>query len=153
MDRLSIVLNEDKTAFAPRDTVQGTIEWNLEKNPRCLDLSLFWYTAGKGTRFPLNIAYITIDGDGNVVLEIYSINNLLTADGSWLNAWGELRSYYSSPKKGTFEGEFIFTGGTGKFEGATGQGTFRGTHATEDDPIQYVAVGRISTVGSLKRSK
>ena len=50
MDRLSIVLNEDKTAFAPRDTVQGTIEWNLEKNPRCLDLSLFWYTAGKGTR-------------------------------------------------------------------------------------------------------
>jgi hypothetical protein len=50
MDKLKIILHEDKTAFAPRETIRGTIEWNLDANPRRLDLSLFWYTAGKGTR-------------------------------------------------------------------------------------------------------
>ena len=50
MDKLSIKLQDDKTIFAPRETVQGRIEWNLDANPRRLDLSLFWYTAGKGTR-------------------------------------------------------------------------------------------------------
>jgi hypothetical protein len=50
MDKLSIVLNEDKTACAPRETLRGTVRWNLDANPRHLELSLFWYTAGKGTR-------------------------------------------------------------------------------------------------------
>ena len=50
MDRLSIVLNEDKTTFTPGETIHGTLQWNLNANPRHLELSLFWYTAGKGTR-------------------------------------------------------------------------------------------------------
>jgi len=50
MDKLNIALNEDKTAFAPRETIHGTVQWNLTTNPRHLELSLFWYTAGKGTR-------------------------------------------------------------------------------------------------------
>jgi hypothetical protein len=50
MDKLSIVLNEDRTAFAPRATVDGTVQWNLDRNPQSLELSLFWYTSGKGTR-------------------------------------------------------------------------------------------------------
>ncbi len=50
MDKLKIVLQEDKTAFAPRETIRGVIEWNLDASPRRLDLSLFWYTAGRGTR-------------------------------------------------------------------------------------------------------
>lgn len=49
-DRLKIVLHEDKTAFAPRETIRGVVEWNLDATPRRLDLSLFWYTAGRGTR-------------------------------------------------------------------------------------------------------
>ena len=109
--------------------------------------------AGKGTRFPLNIVYITTDAEGNVVLEIYSVNNLLTPEGSWINAWGELKSYYSGPKVGTFEGTWFFTGGTGRFEGVTGEGTLTGTQATEDQPTQYTAVGVISTMGSLNRDK
>ena len=36
--------------FAPRETIRGVIEWNRDTDPRRLDLSLFWYTAGKGTR-------------------------------------------------------------------------------------------------------
>ena len=50
MDKLKIVLHEDKATFAPRETIRGVIEWNLDANPRRLDLSLFWYTSGKGTR-------------------------------------------------------------------------------------------------------
>lgn len=50
MDKLSIALNEDRTAFTPGQTAQGAITWNLDANPRHLELSLLWYTAGKGTR-------------------------------------------------------------------------------------------------------
>ena len=50
MDKLNIVLYEDRTTFAPRETVRGRLEWALEANPRYLELSLFWYTSGKGTR-------------------------------------------------------------------------------------------------------
>ena len=50
MDKLSIHLREDKTAFAPLQVVQGMIRWFLASYPRSLELSLFWYTMGKGTR-------------------------------------------------------------------------------------------------------
>jgi len=50
MDRLSIVLEDDKAAFAPREAIRGTVEWNLDTSPHYLELSLFWYTMGKGTR-------------------------------------------------------------------------------------------------------
>lgn len=50
MDKLKIIVHEDKTAFAPRETIRGVIEWNLDANSRRLDLSLFWYTAGRGIR-------------------------------------------------------------------------------------------------------
>ncbi len=50
MDKLNIVLYEDRTTFAPRETVRGRLEWALDANPRHLELSLFWYTSGKGTR-------------------------------------------------------------------------------------------------------
>jgi hypothetical protein len=50
MEKLSIALDEDQTAFVPRATIRGKIHWNLDRDPRYLELSLFWYTAGKGTR-------------------------------------------------------------------------------------------------------
>ncbi len=50
MDELNIVLAEGKTTFAPCETIRGKTSWNLNANPRYLELSLFWYTTGKGTR-------------------------------------------------------------------------------------------------------
>ena len=50
MEKLSIILEQDKTTFVPRETVRGTVRWNLDAGIRHLELSLFWYTAGKGTR-------------------------------------------------------------------------------------------------------
>ena len=50
MDKLEIAVREDKTTFEPGQTVEGAIRWNLPTGPKHLDLALFWYTAGKGTR-------------------------------------------------------------------------------------------------------
>jgi hypothetical protein len=50
MSELNIMLRDEKTAFAPRETIHGTAEWRLGIRPRHLELSLFWYTSGKGTR-------------------------------------------------------------------------------------------------------
>jgi hypothetical protein len=64
MDRLGIALHGDRTVFAPRETVRGTIQWSLDANPRHLELSLFWYTAGKGTRDVSVIETYRLDGPG-----------------------------------------------------------------------------------------
>jgi hypothetical protein len=64
MDKLNIALHDDKTAFAPRETIRGRIEWNLDATPRRLDLSLFWYTSGKGTRDVGVIESLRIDDPG-----------------------------------------------------------------------------------------
>ncbi len=50
MGKLSIELNGGKDAFAPGELVEGRIEWGLDANPKALELSLLWYTSGKGTR-------------------------------------------------------------------------------------------------------
>jgi len=64
MDKLNIILDDDKTVFASRETIRGRVEWNLDANPRRLDLSLFWYTAGKGTRDVGVVQSVKIDDPG-----------------------------------------------------------------------------------------
>lgn len=48
MPNLSIQLESDKTAFRPGDTVAGTVSWQLEDQPKEVELRLLWYTQGKG---------------------------------------------------------------------------------------------------------
>jgi hypothetical protein len=50
MGKLGIELDGNKTAFAPGEQIEGRIEWNLDANPTAIELSLLWYTSGKGTR-------------------------------------------------------------------------------------------------------
>ncbi len=50
MDRLSIHLQNDETVFSPGQSLQGAIQYRFETEPEYLELSLFWYTSGKGTR-------------------------------------------------------------------------------------------------------
>ena len=64
MDKLRIALHDDKTVFAPRETIRGVVEWNLDADPRRLDLSLFWYTAGKGTRDVGMVRNVWFDNPG-----------------------------------------------------------------------------------------
>ena len=48
MPNLSIQLESDKTAFRPGDRVAGTVSWQLEEQPKQVELRLLWYTQGKG---------------------------------------------------------------------------------------------------------
>ncbi len=64
MEPLQIHLRDDKTTYAPGETVEGTIQWNLDANPRHLELALFWYTAGKGTRDVGVVNSLKLDAPG-----------------------------------------------------------------------------------------
>jgi hypothetical protein len=48
MEQIQIETRDGATAFAPRDVVEGTASWQLEKPARTVELRLFWYTQGKG---------------------------------------------------------------------------------------------------------
>ena len=48
MPSLSIQLEPDKTAFRPGDSVAGTGSWQLDDQPKQVELRLLWYTQGKG---------------------------------------------------------------------------------------------------------
>lgn len=64
MGKLSIELNDGKEAFAPGEQVEGRIEWTLDANPKALELSLLWYTSGKGTRDIAVLQTNRVDGPG-----------------------------------------------------------------------------------------
>ena len=64
MSELDIQLRDNKTRYAPGETVHGSVQWNVEGNPKRLDLSLLWYTAGKGTRDVGIIETVEIDNPG-----------------------------------------------------------------------------------------
>ncbi len=64
MGKLSIELSGGKNAFAPGEQVEGRIEWGLDANPKALELSLLWYTSGKGTRDVGVLQTNRIDGPG-----------------------------------------------------------------------------------------
>lgn len=66
MERLSIHLQDDQTVFAPLEPIKGTVRWNLESPPKQLELSLFWYTEGKGTRDVGVVDTMTIDSYGSL---------------------------------------------------------------------------------------
>jgi len=39
----------DQSAYAPGETLTGTVRWNNPENPRKLTLVVGWYTSGKGS--------------------------------------------------------------------------------------------------------
>jgi hypothetical protein len=47
---LEIVLTNGVAAFAPGESLQGTMRWDLTTAPQWIELRLFWYTEGKGTQ-------------------------------------------------------------------------------------------------------
>ena len=81
MDKLSIYFRGDKTAFAPGETVHGAVQWSLQTQPRALELSLFWYTAGKGTRDVGVVETLTIDERRVVLQELKDIMAVYGEEG------------------------------------------------------------------------
>lgn len=50
MDRIHIETRDGSTVFRPGEIIGGTVSWELAEPPASLELSLFWYTEGKGDR-------------------------------------------------------------------------------------------------------
>jgi hypothetical protein len=49
MASLSILLTDDREAFAPGEILEGKAAWQLDQPPKKIFLRLFWFTRGKGT--------------------------------------------------------------------------------------------------------
>jgi len=49
MNELNITIADNRDAFEPGEELTGTVSWRLERQPRAVELRLFWFTRGKGT--------------------------------------------------------------------------------------------------------
>ena len=50
MSELRIELAGGRTAFMPGEPLSGRVAWRVEGQPSSVELRLFWYTSGKGTK-------------------------------------------------------------------------------------------------------
>lgn len=50
MSAFQITLEGARTAYAPGETIAGEVAWSAPDPPGRIELRLFWYTQGKGTR-------------------------------------------------------------------------------------------------------
>jgi hypothetical protein len=65
MGEVTIEIKDGKSSFQPSDLVEGTVQWQLSENPERIEISLFWYTRGKGTRDVGVAASETIENPGS----------------------------------------------------------------------------------------
>ena len=49
MSVLKLNLKSNQTAFEPNSSVEGALEWSLERDEKWLEVRLIWFTQGKGT--------------------------------------------------------------------------------------------------------
>ena len=47
---LSLATDSGGSWFKPGETIRGSVSWRLPEKIQALELRLFWFTAGKGTR-------------------------------------------------------------------------------------------------------
>ncbi len=74
MDKLSIHLSNDETICTPGQSLQGSVQWRLETAPEHLELSLFWYTSGKGTRDVGVVETVRFDRSGTLGSKDFSFD-------------------------------------------------------------------------------
>lgn len=72
MRDLRIELDNGRDTFAPGDRVEGHAVWSLDPGPKSLELSLLWYTSGKGTRDAAVLQARKIDNPGAFGSERFS---------------------------------------------------------------------------------
>jgi hypothetical protein len=47
---LTLHTDEGRTWFRPGEVIRGEASWQLEEEAEAVEIRLFWYTSGKGTR-------------------------------------------------------------------------------------------------------
>ena len=50
MESLTIKTARNETAFAPGESIEGTLSWHHSDQVEHVTVRLFWYTSGRGTR-------------------------------------------------------------------------------------------------------
>lgn len=45
---LEVRIEEGRTAFAPRESVRGQVEWREDSPPEAIEVRLLWHTEGRG---------------------------------------------------------------------------------------------------------
>ncbi len=67
MNTLSITPQKQGTELRPGDEIAGEVSWQLDAQPKSVELRLFWFTRGKGTE-DVGVAQ-TIPFDAPAVVE------------------------------------------------------------------------------------
>jgi hypothetical protein len=49
MNALTIEITGNRLQYHPGEEVTGKVTWELDVNPKAVELRLFWFTRGKGT--------------------------------------------------------------------------------------------------------
>jgi len=49
MSETRIEIDDERKAFEPGSELAGKVRWRMDKQPRWVELRLFWFTRGKGT--------------------------------------------------------------------------------------------------------
>ena len=50
MPQFKLETHDNRTTFAPGETIQGLAGWELDEAPESVEVHLFWHTTGKGDR-------------------------------------------------------------------------------------------------------
>jgi len=48
MKSIEIETVDASTSWRPGETLEGTVSWRFDRDPKSVELRLFWYTEGKG---------------------------------------------------------------------------------------------------------
>jgi hypothetical protein len=61
---LTISIDEGGRWFKPGETINGTVEWFLDDDVDEVEVRLFWFTSGKGTRDVEVVARVHVEQPG-----------------------------------------------------------------------------------------
>lgn len=62
---LSIVTGNERTSYRLGESIEGEMHWELDRSIESLELRLFWYTQGKGTRDAAVVQTVRVDRPSN----------------------------------------------------------------------------------------
>jgi hypothetical protein len=64
MSWIQVETRDGVASFRPGDAIEGVARWQLDKEPKAVELRLFWYTRGKGEQDVGVVRTVVFDGPG-----------------------------------------------------------------------------------------
>jgi hypothetical protein len=114
---LEIRLDGGRTAFAPGESVRGSVHWMGDATPEALDVRLLWYTRGRGDR-DVGVArqlHIEAPASGHVPFEFEAPAGPYSCSGKLVSICWALDAV-SSPAKDVARTELVLGPGGSEVE-------------------------------------